>query len=111
MKKIQIIAAIVVFSGCASPRGWHWEKQGGNDQLFHMEAGQCRAQALSLYGPPEQKNAVYTACLEGKGWYRVANGARRPTSMPTPVAVRSRPKTGCDLVTKPNGEQEFVCPQ
>jgi hypothetical protein len=67
------VIATLALLGCATDGDWHWERQGASSQEFHMDSGQCRAQAMSLYGPPIQKAIVFTSCMEGKGWYRVAN--------------------------------------
>lgn len=68
MRKTIVVMSIVL-AGCATP--WHWERPGSTDREFNMDAGQCRAQSESLYGPPMQRLTVYFACMEGKGWQRM----------------------------------------
>jgi hypothetical protein len=44
-------------------------KDGGTQEDFQMDSGQCKAQAYSVPGaPPMQIAIVYNSCMQGKGW-------------------------------------------
>ena len=56
-----------------------WNKDGGASQTeFEMAQGQCRAQGFQIPGVyVMQAVAVFTACMQGKGFFRVnAQGER-----------------------------------
>ena len=68
MKLFWITVALTVLSGCATTEAT-WEKRGATRQDFNMETGQCRAQAFSIPGVSVmQAAAVYSSCMQGKGW-------------------------------------------
>ena len=65
MKALTLVALLLV--GCATKQPV-WTKPGSTQQEFNMATGQCRAQALSLYGGMQQKVMVFDACMNGQGW-------------------------------------------
>ncbi len=75
--KLIAIAAILALAGCVHQEkapDWHWEKQGGTQQGFNQDAGQCDAQAFGVAGGNLLQIAlVYDGCMRGKGWYKVAS--------------------------------------
>jgi hypothetical protein len=72
MRLLTIPAALVVLAGCATQPQWVWAKQGATEDDFHMDRGQCQAQAFA----PGNVNLMQAAlimngCLKGKGWRQV----------------------------------------
>lgn len=65
---------VLLLAGCeTAQREVYWEKPGSTQQEFHMDSGQCRAQAFgSFYGPVSfQAVMVFQSCMQGRGWYQV----------------------------------------
>jgi len=74
MKKYLLLIAIAALSGCAT-NNWHWDKSGADEQVYNMDMGQCRAQALSGTGGYVNAGTIMilNSCMQGKGWYQVPN--------------------------------------
>ena len=72
MKTFPLLFCFLLFAvGCASKQEY-WTKQGASDQEFHMDLGQCNAQAFSVAGGNLLQIAiVQNSCLRGKGWYQI----------------------------------------
>lgn len=75
----------LLLAGCATTEVV-WHKNGASQQDFHADQGQCKAQALSVPGAmapsmASQVVAVYSACMQGKGWY----ATERPSGSPVPA--------------------------
>ena len=76
MKAASLLLVIaVVLTGCATDKGWHWEKAGSNPMTFDMDNAQCRAQGLAGTGGMVTWGTVMImdSCMQGKGWYKVNN--------------------------------------
>lgn len=81
MKRIALLSVIcVILAGCASAGGggagggsnMRWEKQGGTQDEFHRDRGQCiQAMMSTPFATTNDKMAIYASCLQGKGWYSV----------------------------------------
>lgn len=67
------VAAMVLLvwalAACSVTR---YEREGASREDFHMDDGQCRAQAGQTPVGRKASN-VYHACMRGKGWHRVKN--------------------------------------
>lgn len=69
MKKMSAIAAVMLIAGCSTVTDG-WLKPGASDKDFHIDLGQCQAQAMAITDPMRgQIAAVAEGCLRGKGWY------------------------------------------
>lgn len=69
--KIATISLAAVLAGCASPE-YRWEKAGGTADEFHRDRGQCIQSMMSVpFATTQDKMAIYSSCLQGKGWYSV----------------------------------------
>ena len=76
MKAASLLIVIAVFlSGCATDKGWSWQKSGASAQDYNMDDAQCRAQGLSGTGGRINFGTlmIMDACMQGKGWYKVSN--------------------------------------
>lgn len=76
MKIASLLMVIAVFlTGCATDKGWSWQKNGASNQDFNMDNAQCRAQGLAGTGGMVSFGTVMImhSCMEGKGWYKVNN--------------------------------------
>lgn len=69
------LLAVVFLSGCATDKGWHWEKPGADYRSFNIDNANCRAQGLAATGGRVTFGTVMImdACMEGRGWYKVNN--------------------------------------
>jgi hypothetical protein len=66
--KATILAALLALTGCAS---YVWDKPNSSEAEFQRESGQCAVQGLQISNPGVgQQQAVYNACMQGKGWYQ-----------------------------------------
>ena len=69
--RILILTLAAVLVGCASPE-YRWEKAGGTADEFHRDRGQCIQSMMSVpLASTYDKMAIYSSCLQGKGWYSV----------------------------------------
>jgi hypothetical protein len=69
-----MLLACLLLIGCAQQPNFHWERGGSSDRDFYQDSGYCKAQAFSVSsGLIMQIAIVYTGCMEGRGWQRVAN--------------------------------------
>ena len=60
--------------GCATDKGWHWEKDGASARDFNLDRSQCNAQAFAGgNGNMWTIAIIQNQCLKGKGWYQVDN--------------------------------------
>jgi len=76
MKAASLLVVITIFlSGCATDKGWSWQKNGASNQDFNMDHAQCRAQGLAGTGGMVTFGTVMImdSCMQGKGWYKVSN--------------------------------------
>jgi hypothetical protein len=75
MKVLFLGLITLALAGCATDKGWHWEKANGDPQSFNMDNAQCRAQGLAGTGGMVTWGTVMImdACMQGKGWYKVNN--------------------------------------
>lgn len=75
MRKALIVLLLAASSGCQTKPDWHWEKPNSNELMFHMDRGQCDAQAQStMMGALNAATLrIFMNCMEGRGWYRVQN--------------------------------------
>lgn len=65
---MRYLILLLLLAGCATTER-QWFKAGATSDDFHAEAGQCRAQALSVTGMDMYQSAlVYRSCMAGKGW-------------------------------------------
>lgn len=67
-----LFPALLVLAGCAS---WHWEKRGASAADYEADEKYCKLQAYSgADGMVTQANVRRMhACMETKGWKKVAN--------------------------------------
>ena len=74
MNTASVLCLAVVLPLIAGCQTEHiWVKDGASQKDFHMDAGECRAQA---FGTPEV-SPIYSSCMSGRGWYYVE--APQPT--------------------------------
>lgn len=66
---------LLTITGCALKPAWHWEKPGASEQDYTTDLNQCK---FATY--PDTTGTVTNesvrrmfACMEGKGWSKVAN--------------------------------------
>ena len=68
MKKLLTCIALVL-AGCATKQP-AWYKDGATQEMWHMDQGQCQAQAFSVPASSLfQQTLVFSSCMKGKGWY------------------------------------------
>jgi hypothetical protein len=76
-RRIASLAAcsLLMIAGCALKPSWHWEKAGASEQDYSTDLNQCK---FATY--PDTMGMVTNesvrrmfACMEGKGWSKVAN--------------------------------------
>ncbi|MCL2344542.1 MAG: hypothetical protein FWC58_01650 [Desulfobulbus sp.] len=67
-----LIPALLVLAGCAS---WHWEKRGASAADYDLDEKYCKLQTYSGTEGLVTNASVRRmhACLEAKGWSKVAN--------------------------------------
>lgn len=71
---MRIAAALtaLALAGCATGNDFTWEKAGGTQDEFHRDRGQCMQATFSMpFAAAQQQMAVYSSCMQGKGWYAV----------------------------------------
>jgi len=67
LESVLTVVAMLAAAGCSH----YWERPGGVVADFERESGACIEDAKqSPYGP-DSLEAVYRACMRGKGWKRV----------------------------------------
>jgi hypothetical protein len=66
---------VLTITGCALKPSWHWGKTGASEQDYSTDLNQCK---FATY--PDTMGTVTNesvrrmfACMEGKGWSKVAN--------------------------------------
>jgi len=71
MKWTLIFLLLFLLFSCATTETQTvWIKSGASQSDFHMDDGQCKAQAFSTPGMNLlQVGIVYNSCMRGKGWY------------------------------------------
>ena len=69
------ICILVGLTGCALQPKWHWEKPGASDQEYTQDLNQCKTVTYPDTTGMVTNEAVRRmfACMEAKGWSRVAN--------------------------------------
>ena len=61
------VVGVLAVAGCSH----YWERPGGSVADFERDSGACIEDAKqSPYGP-DGLEAIYRACMRGKGWKRV----------------------------------------
>lgn len=70
-----LMVTALLLTGCATDKGWSWQKSGASAQDYNMDNAQCRAQGLAGTGGMINFGTVMImdACMQGKGWYKVSN--------------------------------------
>lgn len=73
--RLALCALALVLAGCALRPGWHWEKPGAPADDYALDEKYCKLQAYSGTDGMVTNASVRRmhACLEGKGWRKVAN--------------------------------------
>lgn len=70
--KVFSLIAIATLAGCASSPDMVWVRDGSTEDEFMRDRGQC---IQAMYSVPLadnfQKMAVYSGCMQGKGWRSV----------------------------------------
>jgi len=70
--RMMLIVLSPLLAGCATEPDWQWEKRGASQEEWHMDSGQCRAQAFSNTPQVSARTVmIFESCLEGRGWYKV----------------------------------------
>jgi hypothetical protein len=72
MKKLLflvLLCFLAFLTGCATGGDPVWVKSGATQNDFHMDSGQCKAQAFSATTNLLQVGIIYNTCMQGKGWY------------------------------------------
>ncbi len=68
LESLLAAGAILIAGGC---RTHYWERPGGAIADFEQESAACIEDARkSPYGP-DSMQAIYRACMRGKGWRRI----------------------------------------
>ena len=77
MRGCLLIFAIVVTGliGCVGRPAWHWEKQGAGDEQLTWDQNQCKARVYAGSAGAVTNETVrhMFACMESKGWSKVAD--------------------------------------
>ena len=67
--------SLLTLAGCALKPAWHWEKPGATERDYTTDVNQCKTVTY-----PDTTGMVTNegvrrmfACMEGKGWTKVAN--------------------------------------
>ncbi len=62
------VLVVLALAGCA--KEGYWVRQGASQEDFYRDRGACVAQASSVpFAPAMQVAAVFSGCMQGKGWY------------------------------------------
>jgi hypothetical protein len=71
MRLISLLATVAL-SGCVTGESdFVWDHPNSNEQQFHMDSGQCRAQAFQMPGSSLRRSVVvFESCMQGKGYYK-----------------------------------------
>jgi len=69
------LCILVGLTGCSLQPKWHWEKPGASDQEYTLDLNQCKTATYPDTTGMVTNEAVRRmfACMEAKGWSRVAN--------------------------------------
>lgn len=64
-----------LLAACALAPAWHWEKKGGGEADYSFDEAQCKAKLHAGTDGMVTKESVrrMQACMEAKGWSKVAN--------------------------------------